>query len=114
MLTRVGAVFSSQAGEIGNIFINTALTPSNIDPIDIVANSNQRVPLHGSEIVNNAMVLFGDTEQYRLSLMTVLLTSETASLTKISNYTFDQKSNPIAIGTNIGFVRPWFTLGSTN
>ena len=109
MLTRVGTVVTSRAGEIGNIFINTALTPSNIDPIDIVANSNQRVPLHGSEIVNNAMVLFGDTEQYSLSTNDSLLTSETASLTKISNYTFDQKSNPIAIGTNIGFVSSDYT-----
>ena len=43
---------------------NTAVTTSAIDPIDMVANSNQRVPIHGSAVVNNAMVLFGDTEQY--------------------------------------------------
>ena len=32
------------------------------------------------------------------------LTSETANLTKIANYTFDPMSDPIYLGTNVGFV----------
>ena len=77
---------------------------SPIDPIDLIANSNQKVPIHGSAVVNNAMVLFGDTEQYSLATNDSLLTSQTASLTKVSNFTFDPVSNPIYLGTNLGFI----------
>ena len=57
--TKVGTVISSRAGEIDNLFLNTAISSSIIDPIDLVANSNQRVPIHGSAVINNGMVLFG-------------------------------------------------------
>ena len=102
--TSVGTVVSSQAGEIDNLFINTGLQSSLIDPIDVVANSNQRVPIYGSTVVNNGMVLFGDSEQYMLTTNSDLLTSETANITKVANYTFDRVSNPIYLGANIGFV----------
>ena len=107
--TSGGTIISSRAGEIDNLFLNTALNSSPIDPIDLVANSNQRVPLHGSSIVNNGMAIFGDSEQYMLSTNSDLLTSETANITKISNYTFEYKSNPIYLGTNLGFVSSGFS-----
>ena len=49
----------------------------------MVANSNQRVPIHGSAVVNNGMVLFGESEQYSLTTANDVLTSETANVTKI-------------------------------
>ena len=98
-----------EQGEINNLFLNTAIEISLIDPIDIVANSNQRVPIHGSAVVNNAMVLFGDSEQYSLSTNESLLTSDTANVTKISNYTFDSVSNPIYLGTNLAFISKGLT-----
>jgi len=102
--TSNGTAISSRAGEIDNLFLNTALTTSAIDPIDIVANNNQRVPIHASTIVNNGMVLFGDSEQYMLTTNSDLLTSETASITKVSNYTFDYRTSPIYLGANLGFI----------
>tara|TARA_Y100000401_G_scaffold114958_1_gene117804 strand:+ start:1083 stop:3848 length:2766 start_codon:yes stop_codon:yes gene_type:complete len=103
-MTSEGTVVSSAAGEIDNLFLSTAIEVSPIDPIDLIANSNQKVAIHGSSVVNNAMVLFGDTEQYSLATNESLLTSQTASITKISNYTFDSVSNPIYLGTNLGFI----------
>ena len=108
-LTSNGTVISSRAGEIDNLFLNTALRTSPIDPIDVVANSNQRVPIHGSTIVNNGMVLFGDSEQYMLTTNSDLLTSETANVTKVANYTFDYRSNPVYLGANLGFVSKGLT-----
>ncbi|MAL83367.1 MAG: hypothetical protein CMF11_03310 [Idiomarina sp.] len=103
-MTSEGTLVSSVAGEIDNLFLNTAIEISPSDPIDLIANSNQKVAIHGSSVVNNAMVLFGDTEQYSLSTNNSLLTSGTATLTKISNFTFDSVSDPIYLGTNLGFV----------
>jgi hypothetical protein len=39
-----------------------------------------------------------------LSTNDSLLTSETASITKIANFTFDYTSTPIYLGTNLGFI----------
>ena len=107
--TTNGTVISSKAGSIDDLFIETGITSSLIDPIDLVANSNQRVPLHGSAVINNGMVIFGDSEQYSLTTANDVLTSETASLTKISNYTYATISTPIYLGTNIGFVSSGMT-----
>jgi hypothetical protein len=108
-MTSNGTVISSRAGEIDNLFLNTALRTSPIDPIDVVANSNQRVPIHGSSIVNNGMVLFGDSEQYMMTTNADILTSETANVTKVANYTFDYRSSPIYLGANLGFVSSGLT-----
>ena len=42
--TTNGTVISSKAGSIDDLFIETGITSSLIDPIDLAANSNQRVP----------------------------------------------------------------------
>jgi hypothetical protein len=102
--TSVGTVISSRAGEINNLFLNTAISLSLIDPLDVVANSNQRVAINGSAIVNNGMVLFGDSEQYMLTTNSDVLSSETVNVTKVANYTFDPNSKPIYLGTNLGFI----------
>jgi len=103
-LTKGGTIISSRAGEINNLFLNTAVSTSLIDPIDIVANSEQRVPIYGAAVVNNGLVLFGESEQYAMTTNSDLLTSETANVTKIANYTFDESSNPIYLGTNLAFI----------
>ena len=103
-LTDIGAVVSSRAGDISNVFINTALRTSPIDPIDVQASTSSRIALHGSAVVNNGLVLFGDDEQYALTTSGDLLTSDTANITKVANYTFSPNSQPIYLGTNIGFV----------
>jgi hypothetical protein len=102
--TSVGTVISSRAGAINNLFLDTAINVSVIDPIDVIANSNQRVPIHGSSIVNNGMVLFGDSEQYMLTTNSDILSSETVNVTKIANYTFDPVSHPVYLGANLGFI----------
>ena len=102
--TSVGTVISSRAGEINNLFLDTAISVSLIDPLDVVANSNQRVPIRGSAIVNNGMVLFGDSEQYMLTTNSDILSTETVNVTKVANYTFSPNSRPIYLGTNLGFI----------
>ena len=109
MFTKNGAVISSQAGKIDDLFIKTAINTSVVDPIDVIANSNQRVSIHGSIVVNNAMVLFGDTEQYSVTTDSSVLSTQTINVTKISNYTFDRKSTPCYVGTNVGFISDGLT-----
>ena len=112
-LTSEGSLVSSAAGEIDNMFLSTAIELSPKDPIDLIANSNQKVSIHGSAVVNNAMVLFGETEQYTLSTNDSLLTGH-ASLTKIANFTFDPVSKPIYLGTNLGFISKGEKFYETN
>ena len=104
MFTDQGTVLSTRSGKIDELFINTALEASIVDPLDVVGNSNQRVPIHGSSVVNNSIVLFGTSEQYSLTTDNSLLTTETVNVTKVANYTFDPLSNPVYVGTNLGFI----------
>lgn len=107
--TASGNVLTSQAGEINNLFISSALESSTIDPLDVVANSNQRVAIRSSAVVNNSMVLFGDSEQYNLTTDTSILSPDTVNITKISNYTFNRNTEPIYLGTNLGFISAGLT-----
>ena len=104
LLTSEGTVVTTRAGAIDNLFLDTAINISLIDPIDVIANNSQRVPIHGSSVINNGMILFGDSEQYMLTTNSDILSSETVNVTKIANYTFDPVSNPIYLGSNLGFI----------
>ena len=102
-MTSQGTVIS-RSGKINDLFLDTAVNISLIDPIDLIANSNQRVPIHGSSVVNNSIVLFGTSEQYSLTTSNDVLTSETVKYNKVANYTFDPMSDPVYLGTNLGFI----------
>ena len=109
MLTRNGTIVTSKAGDISDLFLKTAIDVSPDDPIDIVANTNQRVPLRSSIVVNNAMVIFGETEQYSLNTNGDVLSSNTVNVTKVANYTCSAPSSPVYLGTNIGFISSGLT-----
>ena len=104
MLTQSGTIVTSRSDDISNIFANTALTTSPIDPIDVVANANNRVPLYASNIVNNGILVFGDSEQYMFTTSNDILSSDTVNVTKVANYTFNKNSSPVNLGVNIGFI----------
>ena len=103
-LTQKGTIVTSRSDDISNLFANTALTTSAVDPIDVIANNNDRVPLAGSAVVNNGLLVFGESEQYMFTTNNDVLTSETVNVTKVANYTFAKDSYPINLGVNIGFL----------
>ena len=99
-----GNISLSKAGSLGNFFNNSALTTTANDPIDIAASSDEPTTFINSIETNTGLVVFGENEQYLLHTDSDSLTSETAKLSNISTYNYSSTTNPIPLGTTIGFV----------
>ena len=97
-------IISTAAGDYDNWFPATALAVSPSDPIDIAATTNYSSILYGGIVINNAMVVFSEYNQYLLTTDSDVFDSRTAKVTQIGAYHYNTNSNPIILGTNIAFV----------
>jgi len=101
------SVVTSNAGDFTNFFPSTALTVSPSDPVDVEATSNYTANLYSGIQVNNALLIFGEYNQFLLTTDSDIFSPNTAKLSQVSSYKFDINSEPFVISTNVGF------LGST-
>ena len=97
-------IISTAAGDYDNWFPATALAVSPSDPIDIAATTNYSSILYGGIVINNAMVVFSEYNQYLLTTDSDVFDSRTAKVTQIGAYHYNTNSDPIILGTNIAFV----------
>ena len=98
------SIVSSQAGDFTNLYPSTALTTSASDPIDLQADSSFSPNLHAAIEVNNALVIFGEYNQFILTTDSDIFSPSTAKVSRISGFQFKVDSEPFMIGTNIGFL----------
>ena len=78
---------------------------SNADPIDLQSSSTFPTKIHSAAEAAGGLVLFSASEQFLLSSgAEALLTPETAKVTYLSSYAFNPDTNPISLGTSIGFL----------
>lgn len=87
-----------------NFFKTTATTLTDSDPIDVLVTSKNPTTLYDSLAVNNGLLLFSPTQQYLLSTDQDILSPKTANVNEISSYRFNEKTNPISMGTTVGFM----------
>ena len=97
-------IISTAAGDYDNWFPSTALAVSPSDPIDIAATTNYSSILYGGIVINNAMVVFSEYNQYLLTTDSDVFDSRTAKVTQIGAYHYDTKSDPMLLGTNVAFM----------
>jgi len=106
------SVITSTAGDFTNFFPATALAVSPSDPVDVEATSNYTANLYSGIQINNAMMIFGEHNQFLLTTDSDIFSPNTAKLSQVSSYEIDTNSEPFNIGTNIGFVGKTDTLSS--
>lgn len=97
-------VIMSRAGDLFNFFPTSALAVSPQDPIDISASTDYSAVLQDALIINNGLVIFSNYQQFLLTTDSDILDPSTAKITEIGRYEYNTKSQPFAIGTNIGFL----------
>lgn len=97
-------VILSRAGDPGNFFQESALVIGGADPIDIQASSTQPTQLKSAIETNTGLVIFAETQQFLLHTDSDTLTPETGKLSNISTYRYSPKTEPISLGTTLGFV----------
>jgi len=98
-------VILSRVNDFYNFWVKTAMAISNADPIDLQSSSTY--PTRLFDAVENAggLVIFSASEQFLLSSgAEALLTPETAKITYAASYAFNPNSNPVSLGTTIGFL----------
>ena len=97
-------IILSTAGDFFNFFGETALTISPKDPIDLQVSTNYPAVLYQGIGINNGLVLFSSNAQFLLTTDNDALTPQTAKVNYISSYNFNKNSNPVSLGTTVGFV----------
>ena len=97
-------VILSAGGSFFNFWNKTALTFSNIDPIDLSCSSDKPAVIYDAIGVNTGLVMFTKTQQFMLTTDSDILSPNTAKINTLANYNFNSQTNPISLGTTIGWL----------
>jgi len=96
-------IILSQPGDFFNFWAKTALTVTASDPIDISCSSTYPAILYDGVETAAGLLLFSANEQFLFYTDNDTLTPETAKITTVANYQFNQKTRPISMGSTVGF-----------
>ncbi len=97
-------IIMSRPGNFFNFWAKTAQTFSNIDVIDIQVSSTYPAIVFDAIQVNAGLVVFTKNQQFMLTTDSDVLSPATAKVNAIANYNFNHKTNPISLGTTVGFL----------
>ena len=99
-------VITSRPGTLGapDFFIETALTVSASDPIDISAASMFPSELFDGIETNTGLVVFSTNQQFLLASDDTVLNPDTAKLRSISTFNYNKTISPISLGTTLAYV----------
>ena len=97
-------VIMSQPGDFFNFWPKSAITFTATDNIDLSCSSEYPAIVYDGLQVNSGLVLFTKNQQFMLTTDSDVLSPLTAKINSISSYNFNNKTNPISLGTTIGFL----------
>ena len=97
-------VIMSRPGNFFNFWAKTATTFSNVDPIDLSCSSTYPAIVFDAIQVNTGLVIFTKNQQFMLTTDSDVLNPNTAKINRLSSYNFNYKTNPVNLGTTIGFL----------
>ncbi len=97
-------VILSRPGDFYNFWPRSAITYTATDVIDISCSSEKPAIVWDGIQVNSGLVLFTKTQQFMLTTDSDVLSPQTAKINALSNYNFNFKTNPISLGTTVGFL----------
>ena len=99
-------VILSRPGTLGqpDFFIESALTVSASDPIDISAASMFPSDLFDGIQINAGLLVFSTNQQFLLSTDDTVLNPDTAKLRSVSTFNYNKDIPPISLGTTVAYV----------
>ena len=99
-------VITSRPGTLGepDFFIETALTVSAADPIDISAASMFPSELFDGIEINTGLLVFSTNQQFLLSSDDTVLNPDTAKLRSVSTFNYNKDMPPISLGTTVAYI----------
>ena len=97
-------VIISQPGEYYNFWPKSAMTHTPSDVIDLSCSSNVPAVLYDGIEINSGLLLFTKNQQFMLTTDSDILSPLTGKINSISHFNFNYKTNPISMGTTVGFL----------
>ena len=99
-------VITSRPGTLGtpDFFIESALTVSASDPIDISAASMFPSDIFDGIEINAGLLVFSSNQQFLLASDDTVLNPDTAKLRSVSTYNYNIDMPPISLGTTIAYL----------
>ena len=99
-------VVTSRPGTLGtpDFFVESALTVSASDPIDISAASMFPSELFDGIEINTGLLVFSTNQQFLLSSDDTVLNPDTAKLRSIATFSYNKAIPPISLGTTVAYV----------
>ncbi len=97
-------IIMSRPGNFFNFWSKTATTFSNSDPIDLSCSSLYPAIVYDAIQVNAGLVVFTKNQQFMLTTDSDVLNPQTAKINALASYNFNYKTNPISLGTTVGFL----------
>ena len=97
-------IVMSRPGDFTNFFNKSAIQFVGSDPINISASSPYPATLFDAIEVNTGLVLFSKAQQFMLTTDSDTFSPLTAKINALSTYNFNFQTNPISLGTTIGFL----------
>jgi len=99
-------VILSRPGTLGtpDFFIESALTVSASDPIDISAASMFPSEIFDGIEINAGLLVFSTNQQFLLSTDDTVLNPDTAKLRSVSTFNYNKDIPPISLGTTVSYL----------
>ena len=97
-------IIMSRPGDFTNFFAKSAIQLVASDPIDIAASSEYPAILFDAIQVNTGLLLFTKNQQFMLTTDSDVFSPTTAKINALSTYNFNFATNPISLGTTVGFL----------
>ena len=97
-------VIMSRPGSFYNFWPKTAATYTATDNIDISCSSEFPAIVYDGIQVNSGLLLFTKNQQFMLTTDSDVLSPQTAKINSVSTYNFNYNTNPISLGTTVGFL----------
>jgi len=97
-------IVMSRPGDFTNFFAKSAIQLIASDPIDIAASSEYPATLFDGIQVNTGLVLFSKSQQFMLTTDSDVFSPTTAKINALSTYNFNFQTNPVSLGTTVGFL----------
>ena len=99
-------VITSRPGTLGtpDFFIESALTVSASDPIDISAASMFPSDIFDGIEINAGLLVFSTNQQFLLASDDTVLNPDTAKLRSVSTFNYNKDIAPISLGTTIAYL----------
>ena len=97
-------VIMSRPGDFYNFWPRSAITYTATDVIDLSCSSETPAIVYDGIQVNSGLILLTKNQQFMLTTDSDVLSPQTAKINALANYNFNYKTNPISLGTTIGFL----------